>query len=258
MNITIDQIKKQYEKVKNRGWMPWFETEAQRAGTTCAHLLGFGSRETNLENVRGDFRGGVYHGYGVLQVDIGTFPDAPRVWSPANAKPFIEKGVGIYLGKVNDTVACVGKRVNVRRTSFVGKAVDADDLRRVATAAYNCGRWAHYHFSRGENVDSTTTGGNYSRDVYDRAVEFAKLREADGERDALRREIALQGKYARESAKQAAGFDPTERVKFPPALAQVVLTELNRADFERSDGDPADIPSELVPTIPNPTDESAL
>lgn len=233
--ITHDQIRQQYEKVKRLGWMPWFEDEAERAGTTVAHLLGFGSRESNLTNLRGDFRGGRYHGYGPLQCDIGTYPEAPKVWSPQNAKPFIQKGVSIYISKVNDTKACVGRRTSVRAKSFTGAPVEPDDLRRIATAAYNCGRWAHYHFSRGENVDSTTTGREYSRDVYDRAIEFAKLREADGEENALKQEIVLQGKYARDSVKKDAGIFYASRVKLPQAEPQEAAEELERADYEREE-----------------------
>ena len=46
---------------------------------------------------------------------------------------------------------------------------------RVTIAAYNCGLWAYYHFSKGHDVDQVTTGQDYSRDVLAKAVRFKPL-----------------------------------------------------------------------------------
>lgn len=239
MNATRRDLEAQFNRVLQLGWLPWFQREAKRAGTTTSHLLGIGSRETNLKNIRGDFRNGHYNGFGVMQVDIGTDAAYARAWTPANVEPSIVRGVDIYLWKARDTKACVGKKTSIRSRSFVGRAVEADDLRRVSTAAYNCGRWGHYHFSRGEHVDSTTTGDDYSRDVYDRAVVFADILEERGlETMAVHQELALQGKYARSEARKQYGFeDLPERVKLAAGSPEEGQDELAAVDYERDTPD---------------------
>jgi len=245
MDFTPQDIARQYQKVKRRGWLPAFQREAKRAGTSTAHLLGIGSRETNLENIRGDFRGGIYHGAGVLQVDIGTDPEYVRTWTPDKWERSVVRGTDILISKIDDTLRTQNRRVEVRGRSFVGKPVEADDLRRIATAAYNCGRWAYYHFSNGNNVDSSTTGGRYSRSVYDRASEFAKLLEADGvEPNAFKQEIIYQGKYARDRHKQEAGFYYVDRVRMPaaPGASQAESSVTGRS--QTSAAVPASIPAQ--------------
>jgi hypothetical protein len=240
MNATRKQLERQFENVVQRGWLPWFQREARRGGTTTAHVLGLGSRETNLENIRGDFRNGKYNGFGVMQVDIGTDPVYARNWTKALAEPSIIRGVDIYLSKVRDTRNSVGKRVQVRSRHFIGAAVAEDDLRRIATAAYNCGRWAYFHFSNRHHVDSTTTGKDYSRDVYDRAVEFADILEERGyEQMAIANELTLQGKYARSEHRKIFTFDvPQERLKANFGPEMEAPEELEAADYERGYLDP--------------------
>lgn len=196
MNATAKQLKAQYERVKTAGWIPWFEAAAKKAGTTTAHFLAIGSRETNLKNIRGDFRNGKYNGYGVMQVDIGTDAEYAKNWTAADVEPSIRRGGEIYHSKVKQIQSGQGKSLKVRGKTFVGRKCDADDIRRIATAAYNCGLWAYFHFSNHAHVDATTTGKDYSRDVYDRALQFAAFLEEDGEANAFAREIELQGKYA--------------------------------------------------------------
>jgi hypothetical protein len=236
MRATRRDLEIQFNRVVTNGWLSWFQREAVRAGTTTAHLLAIGSRETNLKNIKGDYRNGKYNGFGVMQVDIGTDPVYAKQWTPQNVEPSIRRGVDIYISKVRDTANCVGKRTQVRSRFFVGRAVDSEDLRRVATAAYNCGRWAHYHFSNSQNVDSTTTGKDYSRDVYDRALEFAEILEQRGlEQNAICNEMRLQGKYARDSHRKRFGLSAElpKRIALPTALPQESFDELAAVDYER-------------------------
>ena len=258
MNCTRRDIENQFARVKKNGWLEWFQENAKKAGTTTAHLLGIGSRETNLKNIRGDFRGGEYHGFGVMQVDIGTDAEYVRTWTPDKVEPSVRRGTEIYLSKARDTRNCVGKRITIRNKSFSGQAVDDEDLRRIATAAYNCGRWAHYHFSKGNNVDSTTTGKDYSRDVYDRAIEFADILEKEGiEKNAVATELILQGKYARQAdrdrfkSKKIVIAALPERFKLPVAESMEDEEVLSQADYERdSDLLGADDVSEALEEIP--------
>lgn len=225
MNISRTDIKKQYARAKAAGWLPVFEDIADEHGTTVSHFLAIGSRETNLRNIKGDFQGGKYHGFGVMQVDVGTDPEFTKTWSEENAVPGILRGGDIYQEKVNQVKNGQGKSLSVKGKKFVGKPVMFDDIRRIATAAYNSGLWAYYHFSNGNHVDSTTTGKDYSRDVYDRAVEFAILREADGEVGALKSEVDLQGKYAREEHRKLIAAQDKKSTAQLKAEAEAELTK---------------------------------
>ncbi len=235
MNITTAEIKRQYERAKAQGWLPLFEEMAEKHGTTVAHFLGFSSRETNMKNIRGDFRGGQYHGFGPMQVDIGTDASFAKTWSPQNAEPGIKRGGEIYQEKVDQVTAGQGRRLSVKRKPFTGRQCQPDDIRRVATAAYNCGLWAYYHFSNESHVDLSTTGKDYSRDVYDRAIQFAKLREVDGEEGALAREVQLQGKYVRDDYRDT-----------PAPASKPVAGGTN----DKVDASPKPEPPKTIPAIP--------
>lgn len=239
MNITKAQIKSQFTRVKRDGWLELFKRAAEQHGHTVALLLAIGSRETNLKNIKGDFRGGVYHGFGVMQVDIGTDLTFTQRWSPANPEPAIMRGGEILAEKRRDAEKNIGKRVSVKGHSYTITSADADDVRRMSVAGYNAGRWPQYHFARGENMDSTTTGKDYSRDVYDRAVVFAMLLDESGDdNEALVREVKLQGKYARDEHRALAnmpsrsltGDRAPASVKVEPRAAE---TELARVDYAR-------------------------
>lgn len=226
MKITPRQIKSQYDRVKHDGWLKWFENAARLQGTTTALFLAIGSRETNLKNIKGDYRNGKYNGFGVMQVDVKTDPDYAKSWTPDAVEPSIRRGAEIWDSKVVQVVNGQNKRLKVGSKTFTGREVESDDVRRIATAAYNCGLWAYYHFSNHAHVDSSTTGKDYSRDVYDRALVFAELLEADGEAGAYAREIQLQGKYATEDEKARVFQKPivtepvTEPEVDPPASPQ--------------------------------------
>jgi hypothetical protein len=219
---TTKQLKAQYNRAKVDGWLPWFAEAAEKAGTTTAHFLGIASRETNIKNIRGDFRAGRYNGFGPMQVDVGTDAEFAKKWTADNPEPGIKRGGEIYAEKVRQIIKGQGKRLTVRGNKFTGREAELDDIRRIATAAYNSGLWAYFHFSNHAHVDSTTTGKDYSRDVYRRALEFAEFLEADGEDGAFAREVELMGKYATEDDKARVFQKPsvTEPVTEPEPLPE--------------------------------------
>lgn len=242
MNLSERELKRQYDRARSSGWLPLFQKAAKARGQTTALLLAHGSRETNMKNIRGDFRNGVYNGFGVLQVDIGTDRAFARNWSPTNVEPGIVRGSEILAEKLTQVVKGQGKTLSVRGRSFKGRAVEPDDARRIASAAYNCGLWAYYHFSKGENVDTTTTGDDYSRDVYDRAAYLAQWLDEDGiEPGAFRREIELQGKYARATVRKLADLEAElpERVKLPFGETQESDEALARTSYRLDDDEDA-------------------
>lgn len=266
MKATPKQLLDQYLRVQGNDWLVYFEQAAKTGKTSVSHVLGIGSRETNLKNIRGDKRNGIWNGFGVMQVDIKTDPEYARNWSPSNARAGIIRGGEIYAAKVADTKASVGKVVKVRSKKFTGRAVDAADLRRVATAAYNCGRWAHYHFSKFEHVDTTTTGDDYSRDVYDRAIHFAAMLQgqtirtkvvkkktvcelADDARlsvidpNALATEVRLQGRYCRPEHAALVGKTVAARESLPVGVAMASLGDLKQVDFHHNVDEIAEAPA---------------
>jgi hypothetical protein len=266
MSISTKEIARQYNRVKVSGWLSWFQSAARKADTSTAHLLAIGSRETNLKNIKGDFRNGRYNGFGVMQVDVGTDAEYARNWSSENVEPAIRRGAEIYASKVDQVLEGQGKRLSVRGNRFVGKKIELDDARRIATAGYNSGLWGYYHFSKGEHVDSTTTGHDYSRDVYNRAIEFADLLSNDGtEPDALIREVELQGKYATPESRKRAKLEPIQRESLPMGEPMEDRAELGRAD-SRNNPEPEELDASPVPvtsdggpktTIPNAQDTDA-
>lgn len=234
-SITPAEIKKQFNRVKAAGWLRWFEQAAEKAGTTTSHFLAIGSRETNLKNIKGDFRNGKWNGFGVMQVDVGTDPEYARTWAADKVEPGIRRGGEIYQSKVDQIVE--GKRLSVRGKKFTGKAVEPDDVRRIATAGYNSGLWGYYNFSTGKHIDAVTTGKDYSRDVYDRAVEFADLL---GE---LKEEVELQGKYARAKHQKRAGLKETPDIDEPTPGIEPIEPEPAKPES----GAPAPAPAPIEP-----------
>jgi hypothetical protein len=65
--------------------------------------------------------------------------------------------------------------INNKKVNFVGKALNQQELLQTAIAAFNAGGRAYYYMSLSGNPDIPTTGGNYSKDVLDRATSFKPL-----------------------------------------------------------------------------------
>jgi len=167
-----DYIVQQFAYAKASGWIPAFIKAGKDYDFAPSLLMAIASRETNMHNIVGD--GG--HGFGLMQIDIRSFPE----WVSSGAWRFpaqvIEKGAQVLDQKVTQIHGGVGKTLNVGGYVFYGATFHtAADAIRVAVAAYNSGLWAYYCFSKGEDPDRLTTGHNYSADVLKRQTEFAKL-----------------------------------------------------------------------------------
>jgi hypothetical protein len=171
-----DTIKQEFDAAVAAGWLPAFENAAQTYNFPVALLMAIASRETNMRNIEGDFHDGEYHGYGLMQVDIGSFPNWVKSDAWRDPLQSIAKGAGVLDGKRTEIEQGQGKTLTVEGRSFVGRKLDtADQALQVATACYNCGLWGYYAFSKGEPIDSYTTGKNYSTDVWLRKAFFTAL-----------------------------------------------------------------------------------
>lgn len=162
-NWSETDLKNQLHNAVSSGWLPYFQVAAQLNGFPVEFVLGIASRETNMRNIKGDLRNGVYHGYGIMQVDVGTDPDFCRTWSPDKVEGSIQRGVKILAGK-RDYLAAQG----------------ITDMKAIA-AAYNTGEGNVVRsIHAGADPDHTTTGADYGKDVLARMAVFEKLGSATG------------------------------------------------------------------------------
>jgi hypothetical protein len=136
---TEAAIRAHYRKAKRRGWIPHFLEGARLTGERVEVLMAVASRESNMENIRGDFRNGRYNGYSLMQLDVGSHPQwiASGAWQ--DVRQAVIKGAEALREKRRQILRNEGRRVEYgpknRRRVFVGSTVGID-LDWVALAAY--------------------------------------------------------------------------------------------------------------------------
>jgi hypothetical protein len=158
-NWTENDLTRQLSHATANGWIPFFEAVAQNHGFDTEFLLAIASRETNLVNIKGDFHDGAFHGFGIMQVDVGTDPAFCAAWTPDQVESSIQRGTQILVGK---------------RDSLAAKTIT--DPKAIA-AAYNTGASNVIRsIQNGADPDHTTTGHDYGSDVMARMAVFIKLR----------------------------------------------------------------------------------
>jgi hypothetical protein len=158
-NWSEADLKRQLSHATSSAWIPYFDAAAQLNGFSTEFLLAIASRETNLLNIKGDFHDGVYHGFGVMQVDVGTDPEFCANWTSDQLEGSIQRGAKILAGK---------------RDSLAAKAIT--DPKSIA-AAYNTGASNVIHsVASGADPDRTTTGHDYGSDVMARMAVFVRIR----------------------------------------------------------------------------------
>ena len=168
----MSYLDQQFAYAKAQGWLPAFAQAAKDYDLPEALLMAIASRETNMRNIVGD--GG--HGYGLMQIDIRSFPEWVSSGAWHYAAQVIEKGAQVLDQKLTQIRAGVGKSLHIGGTSFIGHPFSSqEDELRCATAAYNAGLWPFYCHSTGKPIDSMTTGHNYSTDVWQRRALFEAL-----------------------------------------------------------------------------------
>ena len=172
---TTEQLKSQYQSSVQRGWIAFFANAAIECGFDISVLLGIASRESNIQQIVGD--GG--HGHGIMQIDDRFYSDFISSGQWKQPQSNIEKGATILEATLKTISASQGKTLTItisgRKVNFVGKPLSQQELLQTAIAAYNAGGRAYYYVSLVENPDVPTTGGNYSKDVLDRAASFKSL-----------------------------------------------------------------------------------
>lgn len=176
---TRRDLERQFAYAKAQGWLAHFKSSAEATGFDTAELMAIASRETNMRNIKGDFRAGVWHGYSLMQLDIGSHAAWISSGAWQDVKQAIQKGAEALAEKRAEIRRNLGKLVKLRGSAVIGKPYSSDDLRLITFAAYNSGIAAYYWFSRSGNADIGTTGKDYGHDVAARAVVFRELLAAE-------------------------------------------------------------------------------
>lgn len=185
MNVIPQWLVAQYNRAKKNGWLPYFEEGATKYDFATSDLLGLASRESNLQNIKGDFHDGVYHGFSLMQLDINSYGAWIRSGKWEDPREAILKGCEALAAKREQIVkASKLKTATIKFRSgkiarFTPKPFTDEQLRQMTLAAYNCGLAAYYHFSIGNSIDAGTTGKNYSKDVLKRSQDFKDLMARD-------------------------------------------------------------------------------
>lgn len=162
--MTVDEARQQIEQLKAENCLEPMQAAAKRHQLPLAFVCAIASRETNCHNELGDYRGGVYHGIGVMQIDIqhkiARVAEEGGLW---RSQPglLIDVGCGILAGGL------VAANVHA--------GLSGDDALRFAAAAYNAGVGAALRGHQAGDVDIYTTGGSYGCNVvFERMPAFAE------------------------------------------------------------------------------------
>lgn len=165
------EITREFAFAKAEGWLSAFIAAGRDYAWPPALLMAIASRETNMRNIIGD--GG--HGFGLMQIDVRSYPDFCHSGAWRNPILGIHTGAQVLDQKRTMIEHGVGASLSVAGYRFIGDPLAPGQLERVAVAAYNCGLWSYYAFSRGLDPDRFTTGRNYSVDVLNRMEQFDEL-----------------------------------------------------------------------------------
>ena len=133
-----------------------FNTVAKKYDLPPSLLAAIASRESRCGNILIDGWGDHHHGFGIMQVDIGTFPDPAGQPDPYSVE-HIDQATGLlakYFGTMTDKFPAQPQARQLQ----------------AAVAAYNRGTGG---IGSPDTADAGTTGHDYSNDVWVRASFYA-------------------------------------------------------------------------------------
>ncbi len=193
MSTSKTEITKQFNRAKRLGWLPYFE-EAARIITNgyfdTADLIAIGSRETNLDPKWLKKPGDGGHGFGLMQIDIRSFPTFTKSDDWKNARKGVIYGAKVLKQKWTDYEANIGKNLKVTSSKgatyhYKAERAEGAEAQHLVLSGYNCGRWSQYAHANNQDIDKYSTGGDYGRDVMRRAAMFRQLLKIDAEKPAM-------------------------------------------------------------------------
>lgn len=246
MPLSATEAKKQFNRVKAKGWLPHFEeavAKFTKGYFDVADLIAIASRETELNPIWLTKPGDGGNGYGLMQADLRSFPEWIKTGKWKDAREGILKGAEILMQKWRDTQTGIGVKRGVRssktgKTSyFIGKDVgQGKEAQQVTIAAYNNGRWPHYAVSNGKDVDTYTTGKNYSKDVMGRARQFRSLLKASATASPVNSGSA-------HIPQQPASKPQSEP---PPTTTEVIVENIENVSTTPAPPPPSDKPTKVT------------
>lgn len=174
--LPAADAKIQFDRAKASGWVQMFSSAGAPYGYTPQVLMAIASRETNIQNITGDIQHDGPHGFGLMQIDKGSYPDFCLSGQWRNVEAGIRMGALVLHSKMVQIQHGQGVKLTVPNyPAFVGGPISDADLNRCSIAAYNAGLGAYYGFTVHKDPDRFTTGHNYSSDVLARMQQFAAL-----------------------------------------------------------------------------------
>lgn len=179
--MPVDTLTAAFERCQLLEWIPFFRACAAAHSFEPELLMAIGYRESRLDPKYLEIPGDNGHGYGLMQIDIRSYPEWVKSGDWMDAHLCIAKASEILASRRDGITAAAGRK-NLKLKTVAGKSyffdgnpIPADDLLRITVSAYNCGLWAYYHYSKGHDIDAGSTGQNYSVDVLTNAVRFHQL-----------------------------------------------------------------------------------
>lgn len=177
---TPHDLRLQFERIVSDGWLQHFFDASIASFIPSETLIAIASRESNITQIVGD--GG--NGYGIMQIDVRSFPIfvTSNAWKDVRQNIFM--GASVLSDKRSDLVLNFDRRISIGPDSKgnhalvdVPRVEHLDMVKRISLAMYNGGRWAIYQYVNYGNPDRTTTGGDYSSDVIEREELFREFLE---------------------------------------------------------------------------------
>lgn len=173
--LTTNEAAVEFNRAKANGWIPMFTEAGTGFGFSPGLLMAIASRETNMINEEGDFQHDGPHGFGLMQIDKGSYPQFCLSGQWRSVEASIHMGASVLNSKQIQIQKGQGLTLSIPGRSFVGAKISLADLNRCAVAAYNAGLLAYYALSVHGNPDLYTTGHDYSSDVIARMQTFSAL-----------------------------------------------------------------------------------
>jgi hypothetical protein len=168
---TRSQLLAQLTRLRKGALFSILQAAAAAHGLAFPFVLAVGSRESNLVNRLGDWRGpssgraGEYHGVGILQIDvqheIARVARDTGTWKTYPA-PLVDFGCAILAN-------------NLHRAWAHNPEHTLPQHLKVAASGYNAGMVAAWEGVTAGDSDKFTTGADYGKDVCARMGVFADL-----------------------------------------------------------------------------------